>query len=340
MNHLEDNFGRRFSYLRLSITDACNFRCQYCLPNSYKKTTKEPYLSVDEIRRLVTAFTELGLWKIRLTGGEPTLRREFEEISHTISQIPGIKKIAFTTNGYRLARCAKSFYDAGLRAVNVSVDSLSPETFYKITGQNKLQLVLDGLQAAKEVGFESIKINVVLLKHFNSHNFNQSSSSEAEFLPQLNEFLNFIRNKNYDVRFIELMQTLENKAYFEKYHISATNIREKLMAQNWQLKAREIGDGPAEIWQHEEFAGRVGLIAPYSKDFCTTCNRLRVNSLGYLRLCLFGEGGIYLRPLLQHDSQKEELKTLIIKSLPVKKISHNLLHGDTGDTPHFASIGG
>ena len=323
---LQDTFGRRFSYLRLSITDACNFRCQYCLPNGYKKTSKEPFLSVDEIRRLVTALAELGMWKIRLTGGEPTLRREFEEIASTISLIPGVKKMAFTTNGYRLARSAQEFYNAGLRAVNVSVDSLDPETFHKTTGQNKLKDVLDGIQAAEDVGFESVKINAVLLK-----DFNESS---------LNSFLNFIREKKCDVRFIELMQTNENKAYFNEHHVSAQIMREKLIAQQWKLKPREEAEGPAEIWQHPEFLGRIGLIAPYATGFCSTCNRLRVSSLGHLRLCLFGVGGIHLRPLLQNDSQKEELKQLMIQSLTTKKESHYLQQGNSGDTPHFASIGG
>lgn len=326
INNLQDSFGRRFSYLRLSITDSCNFRCQYCLPKGYKKTTKESFLSLHEIRRLVVALAELGMWKIRLTGGEPTLRREFEEIASTISQIPGVKKMVFTTNGYRLARNAQAFYNAGLRGVNVSVDSLNEKIFHTTTGQNKLQTVLDGIQAAKEVGFETIKINAVLLKEFNDCS--------------LNEFQEFIRHNNYDVRFIELMETIENKIYFDKHHMSANTLREKLIKQNWQLKPREEAQGPAEIWHHPQYTGNIGIIAPYSTGFCSTCNRLRVSSTGYLRLCLFGTGGIHLRPFLQHDDQKEELKQLMIHSLKTKKESHSLQNHNPGDTPHFASIGG
>ncbi|HRW29715.1 MAG TPA: radical SAM protein, partial [Emcibacteraceae bacterium] len=193
---LVDKFDRTFPYLRLSITEICNFSCQYCLPDGYKKTGNENFLRLDEIDRLVDAFIELGVWKIRLTGGEPTIRQDFTKIARMISKRPEIKTLAFTTNGYKLKEHAQEWHDAGLNAVNISIDSLNAKRFHDITGHNRMNEVRAGIDKALEVGFEKVKINVVLLKGVNDD--------------ELDLYLDYIKDTRISVRYIELMQTGDN----------------------------------------------------------------------------------------------------------------------------------
>lgn len=190
MQQLVDAFSRKFFYLRLSITDVCNFRCTYCLPNGYKPNGHKSFLSLDEIRRLTHSFAELGTEKIRLTGGEPTMRRDFTDIIATINENPAIKKIAVTTNGYRLARDVAQWRDAGLSAINVSVDSLDPRQFHAITGQDKFHQVMEGIDAAFTAGYDKVKVNVVLMRNVNDKN--------------LPDFLHWIKDRPIQLRFIEL----------------------------------------------------------------------------------------------------------------------------------------
>jgi cyclic pyranopterin phosphate synthase len=325
MKVLKDSFGRKFPYLRLSVTEVCNFRCTYCLPNGYQKTERD-FLTLPEITRLATAFAELGTHKIRLTGGEPTVRRDLIEIAHAVSNIPGIRTVALTTNGYNLKENARAFRDAGINALNVSVDSLDSERFHAITGQDKLTHVLEGIEAAKAAGFTNIKINSVLLKEVTDHT--------------LPEFLAWIQREALSVRFIELMQTGENLAFFKQHHISANVIIQQLLEHGFVPELRKPDSGPAQEFTHPDYAGKIGIIAPYSKDFCKSCNRLRVTSRGKLMLCLFGEGGYDLRPYLQADDQREELIDAIASALHFKHETHYLQQGITGSTPHLATLGG
>ncbi len=323
---IADRFGRSFPYLRLSITDICNFRCTYCLPDGYKKIKGDSFLSTEEIIRLVRAFAALGTWKIRLTGGEPTIRTDFLDIAQGINNIDGIKKLAFTTNGYRLKERAKSYYNSGLRAINISVDSLNSNNFKKITGSNTLEKILDGIQECLEVGFEKVKLNTVLLKNLNDS--------------ELDDFISFVADKPISLRFIELMQTRDNQEYFDKHHLSGTAVTEKLLHRGWNQKPRELGAGPALEFVHNESQGSIGLIAPYSKDFCASCNRLRVSAKGDIHLCLFGEGGYSLRNLLQSNNDMEELQDKILSLMNFKKSAHFLHDGNSGVREHLASIGG
>lgn len=323
---IADNFGRRFPYLRLSLTDVCNFKCSYCLPDGYKKTGCERFLTRDEIMRLVRAFAGLGVWKIRLTGGEPTVRTDFLDIARSISAITGVKKLAFTTNGYKLDKRAQDYYDAGLRAINISVDSLQAMQFQKITGHNRLDEVLRGIDACFDAGFQSVKLNTVLLKGLNSC--------------ELDRFFDFVQDKPVSLRFIELMRTHDNQAYFSEHHLPGTCVTERLLAQGWRMRERVEGAGPAQEFEHSNSMGTIGLIAPYSKDFCKSCNRLRMSANGALHLCLFGEGGYSLRHLLQSDEQKEELEEKIIALMDYKKSAHFLHDNNSGVRDHLASIGG
>jgi cyclic pyranopterin phosphate synthase len=323
---LQDNFGRSFPYLRLSITDVCNFRCSYCLPDGYQKCGKHNFLRQDEIARLVDAFAALGVHKIRITGGEPTVRKDFTQIAQLISSHPAITQRAFTTNGYRLKENAKTWFDAGLNHINISVDSLNAERFYAITGHERLDEVRAGIDAAIEAGFKKVKINAVLLKGVNDH--------------ELADYLAWAKTSPISIRFIELMQTGDNLAYFKKYHQPAQTIAHQLLTAGWQKAPRAFDAGPAQVYTHPDYHGSIGLIAPYSKDFCAGCNRLRVTSSGDLRLCLFGSQGTSLRHLLQDDAQMPLLKQLIADQLAYKCSSHFLALGDTGITPHLASVGG
>lgn len=323
---LVDTFERAFPYLRLSITDICNFRCEYCLPNGYHSDKKPKFLTQDEIRRLVTAFAELGVWKIRLTGGEPSVRKDFTDIIKLVSSVPGIKNMAFTTNGYRLKGRAREWYDAGMRRLNVSIDSLNREMFHKITGHDRLDDVLAGIETALAIGYEAVKVNVVLLRGVND--------------TTLDHYLDYVKDRPVTVRFIELMQTGDNRAYFKKRHLSAEVLRNRLLEQGWIENIHVNGAGPAVNFTHPDYTGAIGLIAPYAKDFCLGCNRLRITATGDLRLCLFGEMGIPLRDLLQHDDQKQALQKRIMKQLDYKKSSHFLIEGETGLISNLSSTGG
>ena len=323
---MTDAFGRRFPYLRLSVTDVCNFRCTYCLPQGYKKSGGDAFLNISEIRRAVEAFAGIGTWKIRLTGGEPTVREDFVEIARVVSSIQGIRKVAFTTNGYKLPERAQAYFDAGLRSINISIDSLDAQKFHAVTGHDRLKDATDGVTAALDAGFHTVKVNVVLLKGVNDDG--------------LNDFLSFIKNRPVSLRFIELMQTGDNLEFFMKHHVSASLLQQQITASDWKLLPREEGAGPANEYVHPGFQGSIGIIAPYAKDFCATCNRLRLSAKGDLHLCLFGAKGHSLRHLMQDDSQKEELQSEIMRLLQFKKISHFLHDGDTGARAHLASIGG
>jgi cyclic pyranopterin phosphate synthase len=328
---LEDGFSRRFYYLRLSVTDVCNFRCTYCLPDGYRpsaghKEERKSFLSVDEIRRVVGGFAAMGTRKVRITGGEPSLRRDFTDIVNVIANTPGIEKVAMTTNGYRLKDRAQEWFDAGLNALNVSVDSLDPRQFHQITGENKLAEVMEGIEGALAAGFKSVKINAVLLKGLNDY--------------QLDAFLGWIKHKPIELRFIELMQTGEMDTLFRDHHVSGEQIKLRLLESGWVQQLRGKDDGPAQVFMHPESQGGVGLIMPYSKDFCADCNRLRVSSQGKLHLCLFGDNGVDLRDLLSEDPQSDALQQRIRAALAGKSASHRLHEGNAGITPHLASIGG
>ncbi len=324
----EDKFQRKFYYLRLSVTDVCNFKCTYCLPDGYNPSGQKnsSFLSVPEITRVVRAFADCGTSKVRITGGEPSLRKDFTEIIESVSNTHGITKVATTTNGYRMAKHVDEWRDAGLTDINVSVDSLDPRMFHQITGENKFTDVMRGIDRAFEVGYELIKVNVVLLKNLNSQ--------------EMPGFLNWIKDRPIQLRFIELMQTGEMDSLFAKHHQSGVSLRNHLIANGWVLKARANNDGPAQVFIHPDYRGEIGLIMPYEKDFCQSCNRLRISAKGKLHLCLFGEQGVDLRDLLQGDEQELALIQRITDQLQTKSVSHFLQDGVTGMTPHLASIGG
>ena len=330
MSILKDSFGRKFPYIRLSISDVCNFKCGYCLPDGYKidKSDNRSFLNIEEIGRLAKALSELGVSKIRLTGGEPTVRKDFFEIVKIIKKNSGIKKTVITTNGYRLDKIADNIKNSGLDGINISIDSLNADTFKKITGHDRLGEILKGIKNLQKLNFKNIKINAVLLKGVND--------TEKDF----NNWAEFIKNNEIDFRYIELMQTGDNLDYFNNYHVPSKKFTDYLNNNNWVIQTFGKDAGPSKNYLNPKFKGKFGVIAPYSKDFCKSCNRLRITAKGDLRLCLFGNTGINIRHLMQKDNQIEELKDLILKQLNFKKESHYLEIGETGLTKNLSTTGG
>ena len=327
MTELVDRFGRAFPYLRLSVIEACNFNCKYCLPLGYKPLAgRASYLEQDETARLLSGFAALGMRKVRFTGGEPSVRKELTALIAIAAATPGVDNVALTTNGTLLKRRMRAWRAAGLTALNVSVDSLDRQRFAEITGHDRLEELLGGIEIALSLGFASVKLNAVLLKDITDN--------------QLPAWFDYLRDHPVTLRFIELMQTGDNLEYFRRNHVRAEVIERALCVQGWQALPRLVDAGPAREYSHPEFRGRIGIIAPYSREFCSGCNRLRVTAWGDLQLCLFGSVGIPLRPLLQHDDQYEELTAAIKSQLGLKQAGHSLHTGKTGMTQNLAAVGG
>lgn len=323
-NVIQDEYSRLFNYLRLSITDLCNFNCKYCLPDNVKFNRKS-YLSLSEIYNLVSAFSDLGVTKIRLTGGEPTIRNDFLEIGRIISSISNIKSLVFTTNGYRLYKIVKFLKESGFNGVNISLDTLNKDKFFLITGRNYFNEVLEGIYCSVESGL-STKINVVLSKFFTLEDFE--------------DFYSFLKYKNITIRFIEQMETNMN-VKFNCSDVSSVFILKFLNKNNW-IKQNKIdnSDGPASVYVNQEYLGKIGLINPYSNAFCFSCNRLRVSSIGNLHLCLFGSRSYPLRQFLSSENYKSDLKQFVLDKIKLKDGSHFLSYGRFGVNKDFSSIGG
>lgn len=321
---LKDEYSRCFNYLRLSITDLCNFSCKYCLPDNVYLKSKD-YLSLNEIYNLVYAFSELGVKKIRLTGGEPTIRGDFIDISKSILSIPGIESLVFTTNGYKLYKIIDSVKNVGFSGVNVSLDTLNCKKFFLITGKNCFNKVLEGIYRSIEIGL-STKINVVLSKFFTIEDFE--------------DFYSFLKYKNVVVRFIEQMEA----GFLHKRNgsnITSFFLMSFLNKNGWiKLEKSDNSDGPAVVFCNSNYLGKIGIINPYSSTFCFSCNRLRVSSIGNLYLCLFGDRCYSLRQFLDSFESRCNLKQFILDKVKVKNSSHFLNYGKPGIIKSFASIGG
>lgn len=321
---LSDPQGRHFRYLRLSVTDVCNYRCTYCLPNGYKKCQTGQELSLPEISRLLRAFSALSFKKLRLTGGEPTLREDLPEIIR-VASTDGYQ-VGLTTNGFRLDKKVRLLKDSGLSLLNVSLDSMNPERFKQVTGKEELLNLQKGLDQALSLGFQRVKINTVLMKGLNDQEFPV--------------FLEYVKNRPITLRFIELMPTEQNTEFFRQYHTRSGLFKKDLLSQGWQECAKDADSGPATEYSHDEYLGKIGFIAPYERNFCSRCNRLRVSARGDLRLCLFGNGQVSLRDYLQSGDSLNELVGFIQNTLHLKPDSHSLHEGNYGDMRTLSSYGG
>ncbi|MBR4696805.1 MAG: GTP 3',8-cyclase MoaA [Selenomonadaceae bacterium] len=306
-----DDLGRRIEYVRISVTDLCNLRCRYCMPEGgVAKLRHEDILSYEEILRLVHCFAKLGARKIRLTGGEPLVRAGILELVKEIKLVPGIEKVVLTTNGVLLPKMAGKLKEAGLDYVNVSLDTLDEKTFFRLTRRWELPAIMEGLAALKEAGFRHTRINCVPLRGFN----------EAD-IPRLAELA---RNEEINVRFIELMPV--GCAYasgLERIPMSEVRqILQESFGKLYEAKSRESFRGPAEYVRPAGFKGKIGFIDAMDHKFCASCNRLRLTAEGFLKLCLHSSKGLDLRTLLRGGISDDELSKAIAGAVRQKPAEH------------------
>lgn len=303
-----DSYQRQIDYLRLSVTDRCNLRCSYCMPKyGVPRIEHQDVLRYEEILRLTQIITGMGISKIRITGGEPLVRRDIVYLCQNIARIPGLKSLSLTTNGALLSQFAQSLFEAGIRRINVSLDTLQPEKYATITGRDCFSQVWKGILLAKEVGFEPIKLNIVVMKGVND--------DEIEDLGRLTYEYPF------HIRFIELMpfQSDEQSQGF----VSADEILTRLTGISPLLSILlPEGNGPARHYQYQGAMGKIGIISPMSHHFCSSCNRLRITSDGKLRTCLFAAEETDLRAILRKNASDGEVQEAIRAAITRKPEKH------------------
>jgi cyclic pyranopterin phosphate synthase len=310
-NQLTDTFGRVHNNLRISVTDRCNLRCTYCMPEEVVFLDRRELLTLEEIADFVRLAVPLGINKVRLTGGEPLMRRGLAGLVHLLAAIDGIRDIGLTTNGLLLAEHAQELYDAGLRRLNVSLDTLDPQRFREVARRDGLERVLEGIQAARRAGFHPIKINAVSIRGI----------TEAEVVP----LARYARANGLEMRFIEYMpigadQWERSKVYF------AHEIMEQIESQVGPLVPVEDYDprAPAMEFRYTDGGGRVGFIASVSRPFCPSCNRLRLTSDGKLRNCLFALEEVDVKRLLREGAEPAVIQEVIRQNVRTKWEGHEI----------------
>lgn len=313
MSGIPDSFGRSIDYLRISVTDRCNLRCIYCMPpEGVPQIAHSEILTYEEIRAVVRAAAELGINKVRLSGGEPLVRADLPKLIWMLCKVRGIEELSLTTNGVLLKEYARELKQAGLTRVNVSLDTLKPDKFRHITRLGKLEAVLAGIEAARGAGFELVKINTVVMRGIND-----------------DEILDFARmtyKDGWHIRFIELMP-FKGVAEF----VPSSELRQHV-SQLGKLEpcTPVAGNGPAMYYRLAGAKGTIGFIDPITETaFCSRCNRMRLTSDGKLRPCLLGEDEIDLKVALRNNASMEELKHLILKAVASKPARHHLGEGKT-----------
>lgn len=316
-----DGFGRKINYLRISLTDRCNLRCIYCMPKKgiTDIVSHDELLSLEEIYELTKSFVELGIDKIRFTGGEPLVRKNIVELIRKTRELDGIKDISLTTNAQLLKSMAKDLKEAGLNRVNISLDTLDPEKFSEITRGGNLNSVLEAIDEAIEVGLTPIKVNTVLMGGFNDN--------EIRDLVELTK-------RGIDVRFIELMPIGEAVSFAKDKFIS-NDIILKTISELEPVEREDISS-PATYYKLPGASGKVGIINPISCKFCDNCNRIRLTSTGQLKLCLHSNIEIDLKSALRN---KEDIKQIIRDSILTKEESHHL-ENEEYITRNMNQIGG
>jgi cyclic pyranopterin phosphate synthase len=309
-----DPFGRSINYLRISVTDRCNLRCIYCMPpEGVPQMSHSEILSYEEIRAVVQAAAQLGISRVRLTGGEPLVRAELPELVKMLSRIQGIQELSLTTNGILLKNYALELKQAGLSRVNVSLDTLKANRFQHITRLGKLKDVLEGIEAAKEAGFQPVKINTVVMRNIN----------DDEIL----DFATMTYADGWHMRFIELMP-FKGVAEF----VPSNELRQHTsLLGKLELCESITGNGPAMYYRLAGAKGTIGFISPLTElSFCSRCNRMRLTPDGKLRPCLLGEDEIDLKTPLRNNASVEELKRLILKAVASKPEHHHLKGSNVG----------
>ncbi len=308
---LIDRFGRTIDYVRISVTDRCDFRCVYCMEEEMEFVPRAQLLTLEEITTVARAFTELGVSKIRITGGEPLIRRNILKLFEDIGKLPGLNELVTTTNGSQLPKLATGLKQAGVRRINISLDSLDAEKFRQLTRVGDLDKVLAGIDAALDAGFEKIKINAVILKNRNHE--------------EVTDLVRFASSRGMDISFIEEMPlgVIEEHDRAEAYY-SSDQIKEDLIKSFTLLPTTETTSGPSRYFRLVETGTRVGFISPHSHNFCDDCNRVRLTCEGRLLLCLGQEHSVDLRYVLRSQpGDLEKLKQAIRDSMDIKPKGHD-----------------
>jgi cyclic pyranopterin phosphate synthase len=307
---LTDSFGRRIDYVRLSVTDKCNLRCFYCLPRQARGfAQRRDWFSFDEIERVIAAFSQLGVHRVRITGGEPLLRQNLPELVQRLHRLPDLDDISLSTNATLLARDAAALRHAGIARINVSLDTLKPERFARIAGGGALADVLAGLEAARATGLHPIKINMLALRGINDDEFE--------------DMVGFCLSRGFTLRFIETMPVGAAGREASRHYLDLQEVQKRLARKYDLIPTLMPGGGPARYFQVKGSGLRIGFITPISQHFCASCNRVRLGVDGTLYLCLGQEHKLELRPLLRAGIDDTELKTTLVATIQRKPERHD-----------------
>ncbi|WP_305856886.1 GTP 3',8-cyclase MoaA [Balneatrix alpica] len=328
---LIDRWGRQINYVRLSVTDRCDFRCHYCMAEEMTFLPREQVLSLEEIALLAEVLVELGVTKLRITGGEPLVRRNLGWLLQRLGQLKalGLRELVLTTNGSQLARMAAELKEAGVDRLNISLDTLDPVAFRRLTRKGDLSQVLAGLEVARQQGFKRIKLNTVV----------QQGVNEQQILP----LVAFARQQGFDISFIEEMPLGQmQSSYSRSQHFFDSDQVLQLLNQHYALQPSPYrSGGPARYYSFADSASLVGLISPYSHNFCADCNRVRVTAEGQLVLCLGNEQALDLRGTLRaYPGDKAALKQRLLQAMQIKPERHNFSHTDEVQVVRFMNMTG
>jgi len=322
---LTDPFGRQIEYVRLSVTDQCDLRCFYCMPKGFDDYQEhEDWLTFDEIERVMRAFSELGTKRVRITGGEPLIRKDLPELINRLNLLPGIEDLSLSTNATRLAKQADALKNAGVTRINVSLDTLQADKFKQITC-GKLDKVINGLMAAKKAGLAPIKINMVAMKGINDD--------------EIEDMVEFCIENDFTLRFIETMPMGNTGQKASEQYLDLQTVKQRLAARYELISSTMPGGGPARYVRIAGTDLRIGFITPISQHFCETCNRVRLSVDGTLYMCLGQDHSLALRPHLRAGISDKELKTLIRHAITLKPERHEF-NEKPSQTVRFMSVTG
>jgi cyclic pyranopterin phosphate synthase len=327
-----DAHSRPINYLRVSVTDRCNLRCLYCMPpEGIPWIPHEQVLRFEEIALVVRAAAELGITRVRLTGGEPLVRLGIVDLVRMLASTPGVEDLAMTTNGVLLTRYAQELADAGLDRVNVSLDTLRPARFHSMTRLGSLEEVLAGIEAAHRAGLDPVKLNTVVMRGTNDDD--------------VVDLARKTREAGWNVRFIEWMpvgETAPQESAWREKVVTAEEMKKRIAAALGDLEPAEgtVGSGPARYYRLHGARGTIGFITPVSEHFCYHCNRLRLMADGHLRPCLLSDGEVDLRTPLRQGAGVEEIKSLILQAIEIKPLQHHLNECGRPENRVMSQIGG
>ncbi|UZJ62597.1 GTP 3',8-cyclase MoaA [Pseudomonas sp. KU26590] len=326
---LMDSYSRKVDYVRMSVTDRCDFRCVYCMAEDMTFLPRQQILSLEEIHQLAERFVALGTKKIRLTGGEPLVRSGIVGLVRSIAALPGLRELCMTTNGSQLDKLAVPLFEAGLKRLNISLDSLDPARFKELTRTGDLSKVIAGIDAANAAGFERTKLNCVVMQGRNDH--------------EINDLVAFAIDRGVDITFIEEMPlgTISEHSRAESFY-SSEQVRERIAERYTLVHSTETTSGPSRYWRLAEAPHiRIGFISPHSHNFCATCNRVRVTVEGRLLLCLGNEHSADLKAVLRaNPGQPEKLEKAIVNAMQLKPWKHNFELNDDVQVVRFMNMTG